>query len=106
MILEKIAAIFKIPELKRRITFTVLMLLVYRMDMSPTEVLRSSTSVAAELMGIAGEDADVERRFRLLGLHPRNVKYRALCYHQYHPALSRDDSIARARDLDREQDQG
>jgi glycosyltransferase involved in cell wall biosynthesis len=36
-----------------------------------------------------GEDTDIERRFRLIGLKPVSVKYSALCYHQYHPFVER-----------------
>lgn len=36
-----------------------------------------------------GEDDDVERRFRLIGLHGRSVKNAAMCYHQYHPRVLR-----------------
>jgi glycosyltransferase involved in cell wall biosynthesis len=36
-----------------------------------------------------GEDDDVERRFRMLGLQSRSVKHTAICYHQYHQLVPR-----------------
>lgn len=37
-----------------------------------------------------GEDTDLERRFRLLGLRSRSVKNAAVCYHLDHRLLPRD----------------
>lgn len=37
-----------------------------------------------------GEDTDIDRRFRLVGLKPLSVKYSAVCYHQYHPSVERN----------------
>lgn len=38
-----------------------------------------------------GEDTDIDRRFRLIELKPLSVKYSALCYHQYHPFVERNN---------------
>ncbi|MBN1670246.1 MAG: glycosyltransferase [Kiritimatiellae bacterium] len=37
-----------------------------------------------------GEDTDLERRLRLLGLKGISVKHAAICYHQWHPLVPRD----------------
>jgi len=36
------------------------------------------------LPGIGGEDDDLDRRLRAVGLRPLNIKFQAVCYHLYH----------------------
>ena len=37
-----------------------------------------------------GEDTDLARRFKAIGLRSRSVKHAAICYHLHHPLLPRD----------------
>lgn len=47
-----------------------------------------------------GEDTDIERRFRMIGLKSKSVKHSALCYHQYHPLVAgREQSDDMCRQL-------
>jgi glycosyltransferase involved in cell wall biosynthesis len=50
-----------------------------------------------------GEDTDLERRLRIIGLKSKSVKHYAICYHQYHPLVSgREDSIELFKNLEAE----
>jgi hypothetical protein len=41
-------------------------------------------------MPCGGEDTDLERRFKAIGLTSRSVKHASICYHLHHPLLPRD----------------